>query len=278
VFIYLRKEDFAEDVSFRDFFNRFDDRTGMVHHVVRDHAVVMIHGIMTEGLWFATTAKALKDADHSLHPVPAGYGHFDLVRFLAPIPYFRRAVVRRIQSKLRGVVEDSKIRRVSVIAHSFGTFVIGEILKTSPDLRLHRLILCGSILPEDYDWETHSHKIDPLSGDATTQRIVNDCGWRDVWPVFAESVTWGYGSAGRFGFQGPKVLDRFHGTAHSDFFGDAFVHDYWLPLLSEGRVVDGPQGRPMATWWIRVLRTFKLRWLIVVGTAIGLALLLFKER
>ena len=37
--------------------------------------------------------------------------------------------------------------KLSIIAHSFGTYIIGQILKRGFDLHIHRLILCGSVLP-----------------------------------------------------------------------------------------------------------------------------------
>lgn len=261
IFICILPDDIAKDVDFREFFNRFDERTGLVAHVVRDHAVVMIHGIRTEALWFDSVSRLLKLQDHQLHPVAAGYDYLDLFRFLCPWRQFGRAPVERVRDKLDAVCSDPKIRRVSVIAHSFGTYIICEILKSDPNLRLHRLMLCGSVVPSTFDWREHATQIDLLPDpDVTTQRVVNDCGWRDIWPVFAESVTWGYGSAGRFGFQTPQVKDRYHPFGHSDFFKEDFVGQYWVPLLAEGKVTEGPSGQPMSAWWTQLLRVFKLRW------------------
>jgi hypothetical protein len=214
-------------------------------------------------------SRILRDGDHQLHPVQAGYDYLDVIRFLLPWQGLRRAPVDRVRAKLAAVCADPKIKRVSVIAHSFGTYIVGEILKSAPPIKLHRLMLCGSILPSSFDWNAHAARIDPLP-DRTTQFVVNDCGWKDIWPVFAESSTWGYGSAGRFGFQTPWVEDRHHAFGHSDFFADEFVRQFWLPLLAAGTIRPGPNDRPPVSWWTHLLRVLKVRWALWPALAVGL--------
>ena len=86
----------------------------------------------------------------------------------------------------------------------------------------------------------------------------------------ADSMTWGYGSAGRFGFQTGDVLDRFHHIGHGGFFDESFIVKYWVPLIAEGKVVEGSAERPRAAWWIRLLTRFRLRnLLILVAVVIG---------
>jgi hypothetical protein len=55
-----------------------------------------------------------------------------------------------------------------------------------------RVIFCGSIVPENF----------PFDEDRFTGVIVNDIGIKDYLPILAESVTWGYGSVGHWGFMG----------------------------------------------------------------------------
>jgi O-acetyl-ADP-ribose deacetylase (regulator of RNase III) len=277
VTIRLLPEAMGRDVSFRDFFNRFDASTGMVHKVVRDHAVVMIHGIRTDGSWVDTIERVLKEGDHQLYPVVEGYGYFDLIRFLLPSRRIRNRVVTKIKARIDNLrTNQPDITKVSVIAHSFGTFLIGEMLRTDKDFRLHRLLLCGSILPADYPWDECIGQLDPFKDpDHPTRRVVNDCGWRDFWPVFAESVTWGYGSAGRFGFATQYVRDRYHKLGHSGFFTEEFAKAFWLPALSDGLFAAGPEGRPKSPWLLQLLTVFKLRYGIVLALAVLIPWLIF---
>jgi O-acetyl-ADP-ribose deacetylase (regulator of RNase III) len=271
VYIVLREQDVGENVDYQAFFNRFDERSGLRHEVLRSHAVFMIHGIRTEAAWYESVSGILKAKDPRLYPVAGGYGFFDTFSFLLPIGPLRRRTVQRVKEKLDPLRQNPAIRQISVVAHSFGTYILGELLRQDRSLKLHRVLLCGSILPEDFKWETHAAQVDPLPGGGhATHRVVNDCGWLDIWPVLAHSVTWGYGQGGRFGFRTPSVVDRFHKLGHSGFFGDDFVERYWLPLLSRGVVVDGPRERDNSPWWIQAIGVAKLRYVLPLALLLGL--------
>lgn len=267
VSIYLLPEALGSHVDFREFFNRFDESTGLVHKVVRDHAVVMIHGIRTDARWIERIERVLKQGDHQLYPVANGYGYFDVVRFLLPLKSLRQAAVTKVKTRIDNLLKDQpQITKVSVIAHSFGTFLVGEMLRNDPTFRLHRLLLCGAILPSDYPWEKHAQQVGPFNDpNHVTRRLINDCGWRDFWPVFAQSITWGYGSSGRFGFQMPLVRDRYHDLDHSGFFTEDFAKTYWLSALSDGRIADGPVERPASAWLLQLLTVIKLRYLVLLA-------------
>lgn len=269
VYIVLREQDVGANVDYQAFFNRFDEESGLKHEVSRSHAVFMIHGIRTEAAWFDSVSGLLRARDPRLEPVAGGYGFFDTFSFLLPVGPLRRRAVRRVKAKLDTLRQEQRIRQISVVAHSFGTYILGELLREDATLKLHRVLLCGSILPQDFDWEKHSDQVAPLPR-RSVHRVVNDCGWLDIWPVLANSVTWGYGQGGRFGFQTPRVVDRFHKLGHSDFFGDDFVERYWLPLLSRGIVVDGPRERNKSPWWIQAIGVARLRYALPLALLLGL--------
>ena len=92
---------------------------------------------------------------------------------------------------------------------------------------------------------------------------VNDCALGDVWPVLARFVTFGYGSSGRFGFGGNRIRDRFFEMGHSGFFDDRFVRQYWIPYLTEGRIVEGVVDRPKTAWWLSVLGIARLPYVVL---------------
>jgi pimeloyl-ACP methyl ester carboxylesterase len=52
-------------------------------------------------------------------------------------------------------------KRVSVIAHSFGTYVISCLLRDEFDIRFHRVIFCGSVVPYDFPFENFVSKFQP---------------------------------------------------------------------------------------------------------------------
>ncbi len=267
--IYIFPDDLAGN-TYGTFFKSFDLASGWLGHIVRDHLVVMIHGIRTEARWFDDVTAILRQEDHQLNPVSTGYEYFDVVRFLLPFRWAKRRVVERVEEKLLSVVDDPASVKVSVVAHSFGTYVLGEVLQRNPRITINRLILCGAVLPRDFGWGTLRDRltvIDPH--EYPTQRLLNECGWRDTWPVFAQFMTWGYGSSGRFGFQSPLVWDRYHDLDHSGFFQEAFVRDYWCPFISEGVIKDSAGKRPPSPWWLQVLTVLKFPILLLAAAGVG---------
>jgi pimeloyl-ACP methyl ester carboxylesterase len=222
------------------------------------HVVFLLHGIRTRAEWQERIASVLA-ASLGVRPVPLRYGFFDVVRFLLPLRAIRRPPVERTARLMRDERDRLGGARISIVAHSFGTYVLGQLLAREPDLVFHRAVLCGCILPSQFPWEDYRHRF-TAAGDGV--QIVNDCGWRDVWPVLADSITWGYGSSGRFGFGHPRVRDRFHRLAHSEFFADRFVRRFWAPFLRGGTIAEGELDRPPTPWWLSALTIVRLRWLV----------------
>jgi pimeloyl-ACP methyl ester carboxylesterase len=227
------------------------------------HVVFLLPGIRTHAEW-ATRAAATLETHPSISSARwIGYEYFELTRFLLPWHSLRQKPVQRVKRLIRDELSrESTV--LSVVAHSFGTYIIGRILNTEPDIKIHRLIMCGSVLPDNFDW-TRICQSQQLSADSSgNSHAVNDCGMRDIWPVLAKSVTFGYGSSGRFGFGSNRVQDRYFSVGHSGFFTDDFVRRYWLPYLVDGKITDGELVRASNPWWLSLLTVFKIRWAILV--------------
>jgi len=228
--------------------------------VKKTHSVVLLHGIRTQAEWAQKTA-AILETDAAIRAVPIRYQFFDLLRFLIPISTFRSPPIQRVTKLIRDELSRNPTH-LSVVAHSFGTYILAKILENESDIKFHRVILCGSIISDSFEWEKYAHRIsDDSDGD---WKIVNDCGMRDILPVIAKSVTWGYGSSGRFGFGHPRVKDRFFDIGHSDYFKEEFVKKNWLPFLSNGRVVEGVLDRATNPWWVSMLTVFKLKYITIL--------------
>jgi len=155
---------------------------------------------------------------------------------------------------------------LSVIAHSFGTYAIGKILRENPDIRMHRLILCGAILPTDFRWDQIQNSVET--------DIINDCGIKDIRPVLAQSTTVGYGPSGRFGFGTPGVRDRFHDFGHGGFFEEKFVRESWLPWFRSGDFVKSKAPPPSGAHW-HILTTIQIKWLVTTSLYSRSIMLLF---
>ena len=267
--IYLLPEQIAADVNYRHFFNEFDRISGMLDYVVRSHAVVMIHGIRDGGEWFERIADVLREEDHQIDPVILGYNYFDVLRFLVPIKPIRHGALKHLNQKLKSVLVSESIEKVSVVAHSFGCYNITQLLKQNKDIRLNKLIFCGAVVARNISLEDIKQQVDPIADPDYANRIlVNDCGWLDIWPLLAESVTWGFGASGRFGFQAFEAADRHFPLRHGDYFKEEFVREYWVPFLSDGIVKKGHSNRPKTPWLLQMLTVFKLRYILILFAAI----------
>ena len=195
----------------------------------KGHVVILIHGIRDYALWQEKVRRTL-ETDFIVEPT--NYGRFDVIRFLIPVFYFRDRAIERVWKQIRDIKLQYPNAKFSFIAHSFGTYVLANILARNFDFRAHRIVLCGSVLPYDFELEQISNRFETP--------ILNEVGTRDIWPAMAESITWGYGSAGTYGFRRPRVRDRWHSGAKHGFFLDAdFCRRFWTPFLKDGTIVPG---------------------------------------
>jgi hypothetical protein len=192
--------------------------------------LVIIHGIRTEAVWAEGVCQLFEEID-GVTAVPLRYGYFPLHRFLYP-KVFASAPLSLVQSELTSLVKNYPGYEISVLAHSFGTYLISEILRNY-DMEIQHLILVGSIVRQDFPWGQIRHKV--------RGEIVNECGVRDIWPAFAGMMSARYGPSGVFGFSGVQVTSRFFNLAHSEFLRRAFCKQYWCPIVVSSSVQDDHQ-------------------------------------
>ena len=239
--------------------------------VEQRHIVFLLHGIRTQGEWMTRVSHLLESQQEVDAVRQITYGFFDTVRFWMPLSLFRKRPTKRVMDLILYEITQDPNVRLSVIAHSFGAYIVGTILEVNPAIRIHRLLLCGSILPNDFAWDKLRDSQLSISSDGNWS-VVNDCGTRDIWPALAQFVTLGYGSSGRFGFGHPRVRDRFFDILHSGYFEEEAVRTYWLPFITRGEIVPGLSDRPRTPWWLSVLTVTKLPYVILVVVAVFLTL------
>ncbi len=220
--------------------------------------IFVIHGIRDRARWQSRVKRLLEEID-GVKVIPIRYGYFDLLRFWFPF-WTRRGPIERTRVEIQIGRNTYRAERYSIIAHSFGTYAVSKVISDTRDLVLHRLVLCGSILDRAYPWELIKGRI--------TDRIVNDYGTRDIWPLMARKLSWGYGDTGRYGFGGAIVQDRSHNLRHSDFFEEAFVDKYWKPLFESDTLVEShwEENAPTEPWWFEPLFCLPWKTLLVAMT------------
>lgn len=221
--------------------------------------VVLIHGIRTYAQWQELLKSELESNDTKTYTI--GYGYFDAFRFWFPF-VFRRFPINKVKQQLRNIQTKHPKDKIIVVAHSYGTYVISKIISDEPDIKVHRLLLCGSIIKNSFRWDKLARL--PQGG------IINDCGTKDIWPVLAKSLSWGYGSSGRFGFQTSEVENRYHDLGHSDFFEAEFMKQFWLPFIITGTPIKSEWNKqiPNPPIWIQIFDILPISNLILFGSTI----------
>lgn len=191
----------------------------------------LVHGIQTDGAWQKHVQSELSDT-HNINIIGIGYNCVTAAQLVSP---FRSTPVEKVAREIRDAKRREPVARLMVIAHSFGSYIISRLLKSHPDIEFERIILCGSIIPRDFQWDVYAKYMQRGA-------IVNDVGTRDFYPVLATFASLGYGASGRLGFNTGAVVDRYFCYAHSDFFEKkrGHIRRFWKPFLVEGRIKDSP--------------------------------------
>jgi len=117
--------------------------------------------------------------------------------------------------------------RSSIIAHSFGTYLVARLLEKYPMLRFDKVIFAGSIVNEDYNWPE-------ILGRGQVSLFRNDYGRLDPWPRIAKMLVPRTGGSGTGGFQKSHSLmvqKPFSHYRHSDYFHQSHFALEWIPTL-----------------------------------------------
>ena len=237
------------------------------------HLVIAVHGIRTFGDWQERLAVLLKTTDPSIVVRPYKYGYFSALAFI--FPPARTIETRRLRAYLEQLAHESQWDRIDIIAHSFGTHIVGYALRGLSGAarpRVHTIILAGSVLRSTFPWNE-------LIGKGV-ERVVNECGTRDsilLLSHFLAIIPPFTGMAGRVGFYGltgEQFVNRFYRFRHSDYFltdgkpADGFMRDNWVPLLTMERPVTPVDERGQLT-------ALHGLWMFVVNNAGSIKLTLF---
>ena len=252
---------------------RANQKVGQLRH---DKLLLTIHGIRTHGRWQNLLIEEVRKYSRSFVRAEVKYGFFDILSF--SVPWLRQRKARQAAQEVREILIDNSDKEIYVVAHSFGTLVLSEALKSiSLSNKINRIILCGSPL-------AHNYNIDHMV--RNSHLLINDCGTRDVILVAAKTLLLGLGEAGRVGFRrsnSATFLNRYFTGGHSLYFEmpdnqRSFAEKYWLPLFledSDPPLIDQRQsfiGEDIADLVIKIMAICKpLLYVGVLFAAVGLA-------
>ena len=187
------------------------------------------------------------------------------------ILWFRRAkfkddLRKRILELVRLAREQRLPARPDVVAHSFGTWLLGHVLldemaRADPQFKIGRVILTGSILRPDFPWEE-------LQRAGLVEDVLNHYATNDPVVPWAHWTIWDSGPSGRRGFDPPqsacegrevinvRAAPKGHSGATSDSERYGNYGAVWTPFLTDPQgqaslrlQADIPARRWRQAWW-----------------------------
>jgi hypothetical protein len=208
--------------------------------------VVAVHGMNTTGAW--QEAFSWKISTTWGQSVPVAIYKYGIVIAGVILAWRRRSLQHDLRVKLAVLEKEARKRGFSgkpdLIAHSFGTWLIGHLLEDElkcqqeDRLRFGRVILTGCILRPDFDWAR-------IKNARLVDDVMNHYGTADIVVPCAQATIWDSGPSGRRGFDGAEVINvRAAGMGHSDLFSidrsladgrtalETSYWDYWRPFLT----------------------------------------------
>jgi pimeloyl-ACP methyl ester carboxylesterase len=198
-----------------------------VDKIDRGKALVTIHGLRTHAEWNAEIT--LIASANGWLVAPFHYG------FVQPTVLARSKERGRIVDQFRDFLADLRlmfgVEVISVVAHSFGTYIACKYLLgfEHPPTTVDTLILTGAIVDENLDLERFANK---------AALIVNEVAPNDEWVELAKFANFRrdelFGDAGTKGFRqqtarlAQTTSDIF---SHTNVIKRDIVSQRWMPLL-----------------------------------------------
>jgi pimeloyl-ACP methyl ester carboxylesterase len=221
--------------------------------------VISVHGIRTRGAWQKELTSELNRA--GLNHLPLDYGFFLALQLLWPGS--RQRALQWFLEAYTDARNEYGNAPISVIAHSFGSYLVARTLEQRPEVTFERVILCGSIVQRDYPWSSI------ILERKQVKEVLNDFGRLDFW---AGTVGWLVEDAGPSGQQGfsddaqQRVFQREHSEfRHSDYFYRLHYKDSWVPFLrGDGAGPVGALGARSTNWRFRTIATLAVSSVLLV--------------
>lgn len=169
-----------------------------------EHVVMVVHGIRDDGFWTKRVAREIKSLARELQisvraPTPS-YGYFSMWDFI--MPGGRERAARWFMERYADIQSHFPGARISFVGHSNGTYIAARALLLCPDIKLHRVVLAGSVLRCSYDWSRV---------DGQVHQVLNYVGSADSVVAFLPAAfeklglrAMDVGGAGAFGFDYAK--------------------------------------------------------------------------
>ncbi|MCU1782184.1 hypothetical protein NTD80_05395 [Pseudomonas sp. 13B_2.1_Bac1] len=198
--------------------------------------LVTVHGIMSNGGWNTHVLPAASNQGWIVAPYFYGFETPDILlnkgKRKAAVDDFREWIYDIQQTYCQNG------EKISVIAHSFGTYLVGAYMsgfEEVPPVTFNTIILTGSILNENYDWAA-------CAGNKVG-RVRNEIAPNDQWVKWMPDKKWIeldplFGRAGVNGFNSDSsILDQPRNNIfdHNNVIKRDVVRTMWMPYLNSNK-------------------------------------------
>lgn len=197
--------------------------------------IIPIHGIKTHAEWLPELTLHATLDDWAVAPFVYGYQN--------SIILFNKNKQRDIVESFRqwiDKIKDNYDGPISIIAHSFGTFIVAKYLESAGVLscEFESIILCGSIISEKFDWGKHFEML-------KVGCVLNTISSSDEYVKFMPYGCLSFlspnklmGQAGRIGFsrKHPSLIqEKSEILYHNNVIQKDVIKSIWLPFLNVNR-------------------------------------------
>ena len=198
---------------FREAFTSTAPAHALAHRESRDsvkRVIFLLHGIRSSREdWVRTLAPVLRTRIPDAEVVESSYGQISMLGFA--LPNVRRRERRWFQDQYTEYLARHPFAKLDVIAHSNGTYLLGQSLERIPVMRFDRLALLASVLPADYEWrqrhalgQVQTVRSDRAADDWIVALLAN--GLRGIGMLDVGTSGWlGFNDAGDFLLEPPSL-------------------------------------------------------------------------
>lgn len=222
--------------------------------------VITLHGIRTFAPWQKDLSDELGKAGFNTKSLQ--YGYFSSLKLIWPSR--RRKQIEWFREQYTHIINEYPGITPSIIAHSFGTYMVARALEIFDGIRFDHVILCGSIIPQDFSWQE-------LFDDGQVRRVLNECARKDIVVKAAPFFIQDAGASGAYGFtlqDDNRLCQRtIRKFGHSDYLYVLNFKEVWIPFLKGGNQPRDRLSTPPFNWRIWISKTILLLLLTVLGVS-----------
>ena len=188
-----------------------------------EDCVFILHGIRARNMdeWLRKIQGLIVASGGRTMAFSPSYEYFSALKFV--LPSVRRRNIRFLQNAYTEHLAENPDARFHIIAHSNGTYMVGQSLKDVPAMQFDRMVLAASVLPTDTFREARSQfreRVKAVRADGGQSDVPVGVLCRILRNVLCMRDL---GTAGYDGFAGDFVKEYRHPGGHSGMFTETNI-------------------------------------------------------